>query len=59
MSPEADEDRIGPNGMDQLFKDMNISPDSITALVLAWKVGAGMNSCVTYQMKMTVSVITN
>lgn len=38
---EANEDRIGPDGVEALFKDLEIDPTTVTALVLAWKVGAG------------------
>jgi hypothetical protein len=41
---EKDEDRIGPDGVESLFKDLAISPASVTALVLAWKLGAGIYS---------------
>jgi len=34
------EDRIGPDGVESLCKDLNIAPDSMTALILAWKLGA-------------------
>jgi len=37
---ESGEDRIGPDGMEALFKDMEVSPDSVTALILAWKLKA-------------------
>lgn len=39
---EQDEDRIGPDGIERLCKDLDISPTSITILILAWKMGAGM-----------------
>jgi len=34
------EERIGPNGVEVLCNDMQISPDSLTALVLAWQLNA-------------------
>lgn len=34
------EDRIGPDGVDALCKDLGISPTSMTCLILAWKLGA-------------------
>ena len=40
---ESGEDRIGPDGMEALFTDLDISPASVTALILAWKLSAGMN----------------
>jgi hypothetical protein len=44
---EKDEDRIGPDGVETLFKDLDISPASVTALVLAWKLEAG-NTLILY-----------
>jgi DCN1-like protein 1/2 len=32
--------RIGPNGMLRFLNDLNIGPESRTALVLAWKLDA-------------------
>lgn len=32
--------RVGPNGMLKLLKDINISAEHISALILAWKCGA-------------------
>lgn len=41
LNVDPSEDRIGPDGVEALFKDLGIDPTTVTALVLAWKVGAG------------------
>lgn len=37
---ETDVDRIGPDGVERLCKDLGISPLSLAALILAWQLGA-------------------